>query len=189
MIENIKTNQIVKFCLGDKRCTYKLSELFTTCVSCLPPSNRKILSIINTDTSDMSLFNHSKTVRAKGLKFCKNYHHTLCVMCPVSVVTYHMSLVTCHMSLFFLLCFLQRSEGSLLRVLLDFFLHVDTQYRPISARSGPFLIIRKSKLMRIEFYWHWNRLEVLEMTNFGGRRIGSCWIFSKARHWKVYFFL
>ena len=73
------------------------------------PSTSKILSIINTDNSHMSLFNHSKTVRAKDLNFWENYHHTLCVMCPMSNVRCHMSLVTRNF-------FLQSGEVSLLRV-------------------------------------------------------------------------
>ena len=81
---------------------------FTTFVPCLPKSKRKILSIINTDTSHMSLFNHSKTLRAKDLKFWENYHQILCVLCPVSLVRCHMSLVT-----FFLI---QSCDVSLLRV-------------------------------------------------------------------------
>ena len=52
----------------------KLPELlffypFTTYVPCVPKSNRKIVSIINTDTSQILLFNHSKTVKARDLKF------------------------------------------------------------------------------------------------------------------------
>ena len=74
---------------------------FTPCVPFVPLSNRKILSFINTDTSQMSLFNHSKTVRTRDLKFWENYHHTLFVMCPVSHVRWHMLLVTCHISDFF----------------------------------------------------------------------------------------
>ena len=44
-------------------------SLFTTVVPYLPPSNSKILFIINTDTSHMSLFNQSKTVRARDMNF------------------------------------------------------------------------------------------------------------------------
>ena len=105
MIENIKTNQIGKFCQGDKKkkCTKKLPELlflypFTTCVPCVPQSNRKILSIINTDTSQMSLLNHSKTVRARDLKFEKiiTILYVSCVLCHMSDDTCHLSHVTCH---------------------------------------------------------------------------------------------
>ena len=95
-LENIKTNQIGKFCQGDIKSTKKLPELlflypFTTCLPCVPQSSINILSIINTDNSQMSLFNHSKTLRARDLKFWQHYHHTLCVMCPVSHVN-----DTCH---------------------------------------------------------------------------------------------
>ena len=62
-----------------------------------PPAS-EILPIFNTDTFHMSLFNHSETLRAKDLKLWENYHHTLCVMCPVSYVKCYMSLVTCHSS-------------------------------------------------------------------------------------------
>ena len=67
MIENIKTIQIGKFYKWEIICTKKLPELlllypFTTCLPCVHQINRKILSIINTDTTQMSLFNHSKTV-------------------------------------------------------------------------------------------------------------------------------
>ena len=93
MIENNKTHQIVKFGQGEITFLYP----FTTCVPCIPQNNRKILSNINIDISQISPFNHSKTVKATDLKFLENYHHTLCVMCPMSDVRYHMSLVTCHM--------------------------------------------------------------------------------------------
>ena len=46
----------------------------TTCVPCVPQSNRKILSIINTDTSQMSLFNHSQTVRARDMHHLPEEH-------------------------------------------------------------------------------------------------------------------
>ena len=66
MIENIKTNQIGKFCKGDIKCTKKSPGLFFVpfhhlCAMCSP--------VIITDNSQMSLFNHSKTVRARDLKF------------------------------------------------------------------------------------------------------------------------
>ena len=80
LIENIKTNQKGKFCQGDKNAQTFFLYHFTTCVPCVPQSNRNILSITNTDTSQMSLFNHSKTVRVRNLIFWENYHHTLCVM-------------------------------------------------------------------------------------------------------------
>ena len=99
MIENIKTNKIGKFWPRDIKCTEKLPELLFCTLSPLvchvfPQSSRKILSIIKTYTSQMSLFDHSKTVRARDLKFWEYYNHTLCVMCPVSHVTCHMSHVT-----------------------------------------------------------------------------------------------
>ena len=105
-IENIKTNQIGKFCQGVIKCTKKLPELLF--LYPFPLNNRKIFSIINTDTSQMSLFNHTKTIWARNMQFWENYQHTLCVMCPVPHVRCHMSHVT-----FF---FLQRGEVSLLRV-------------------------------------------------------------------------
>ena len=69
MIENIKTNQIGKFCQGDIKCTKKLPELlflypFTSCVPCVPQSSRNILSIINTDTLQMG--DSMSKVREKG---------------------------------------------------------------------------------------------------------------------------
>ena len=39
-----------------------------------------------------------QTGRARELKFLKNVHATLCVMCHVSSVTCHMSPVICHLS-------------------------------------------------------------------------------------------
>ena len=39
----------------------------------------------------------SQTRRARELKFVENVHPTLCVMCHVSPVTSHLSLVTCHL--------------------------------------------------------------------------------------------
>ena len=84
MIEKIKIYQINKFFQGDIKCTKKLPELlflypFTTCVPCVPQSSRKILSIINTDTSQMSPY-----------AMC----HVSCVTCQMTHVTSHMSYVT-----------------------------------------------------------------------------------------------
>ena len=110
MIANIKTNPNGLILPGgymmhiETTWTFLLSPV-TTCVPCLPLSYRKILSIINTVTSHMSLFNHSKTVRARDLKFWDNNHHILCVMCLVSHVTCQISLGTFNVShfLFFVL--------------------------------------------------------------------------------------
>ena len=45
----------------------------------------------------MSLFNHVKTARARGLTFWDSINHTLCVICPVSPVRCQVSLVSYHM--------------------------------------------------------------------------------------------
>ena len=114
--------------------------LFTTFMPNFPPSNSKILSIINTDTSHMSLFNHSKELGTWLRKW------SLYPMCYVSRVTCHMSLVRCHLSHINSSSFLQSGEVSLLRIcyqqgLSGQVLDVDTQYLPILASSRPFLVI------------------------------------------------
>ena len=48
-----------------------------------------------------------------------------------------------------------------------------------SACIGPYLVIKKSKLMKIEFYRHWNRIGVPEIESAPGA------YFEKVRHWKI----
>ena len=109
-------------------------------------------------------------------------------MCQVSCVTCQMTHVTCHMShvTFFF------TKGSVINKVypvqfldFSFFKRVDTQYLLNLACSGPFWVTKKSKLMKIEFLRHCNRLEVPEMTNFCGRRISPKCIFSKVRNFLV----
>ena len=73
-------------------------------------------------------------------------------MCPVSHVRCYMSLVICHLS--YVTCqmlhvnfFLQSDEVGLLRV----FRRIDTQHLPISACSGPFLVIKKANWLEFNF--------------------------------------
>ena len=129
---------------------------FTTCMPCVPQSNRQILSIIWYLAN--VTFQSFKNIRARDLKFWENYYHTLCVMCPVSHVRWHKSLVTCHMSHFFFtngkvsllrVCYYWGLPRLIFRIFL--FKRVDTQYLLNSACSGQFLVIKKNKLMKIEF--------------------------------------
>ena len=91
--------------------TYFFGPLKPHLCLCLPPSYIKILFIINTYTSPMSLFNHSKSVKARDLKFWHNNHHTIFVICPVSRVRWQMSLIICHMYFFFRKCWSKLQEG------------------------------------------------------------------------------
>ena len=75
---------------------------YTTFVPLFSPSYRKWMYIINNVTSSMSLFNHSQIIRARDMTFRHNVHHTLCVMCLVSHVRCHMSLIMSHLSQFFI---------------------------------------------------------------------------------------
>ena len=124
----------------------------------------------------MSLFNLSQTVIARDLQFSHNIHYSLCVQCHMSGVTYQVSHVRCHMSLFMchvpcVMCyvsfviyiFFTKWLSWLVEALLSkgptpssfflffFYKRFDTQYLLISACSGPFWVIKKSKLMRIQF--------------------------------------
>ena len=119
-------------------------------------------------------FNLSQTVIARDLQFSHNIHYSLCVQCHMSGVTYQVSHVRCHMSLFMchvpcVMCyvsfviyifFYKVAElvgwGSVIKraypVYFLFYFYYngfDTQYLLISACSGPFWVIKKSKLMRI----------------------------------------
>ena len=80
MLEDFETIQIVLY-LPEAY----MMDLETSCnVSCV--------------TCHMSLFKSSQTVRTRDLKSSHNSYHTLCVICPVSHVIRHMSLVMCHVA-------------------------------------------------------------------------------------------
>ena len=114
--------------------------------------------------------------------------HMLGVTCYVSCVMCHELCVICNISFFLQsgwvgwvrLCY---QHGLLCQVLRLFCNKkcVDTQYLLISACSGPILVIKKSKLMRISFKRHLNRLEVPKMPNFCTCGSGAMCSFSKVR--------
>ena len=132
--------------------TFFLSS-FTTFVPCFHPNNGKILFIINTDTSHTSFFNHSKTLRARDLKFWENYHHTLCVLCHMSHVTYHLSHVVCH------IFFLQSGEVILLRVCyqrgLSGLVFRLFWFKTLSAPT-PCAFFQKLDVERYNFFCNWD---------------------------------
>ena len=120
-----------------------------------------------------------------------SYNH-----CHMSGVTFHLSCVTCHMSHFTILVFFFSSKcwsllvGALFLIgatpclflfFFSFLLIIRYMLKP-NIHFSLLVIVRfrslKSKWMRIAFYIHWNRLEVPEMTNFGGRRTGPWCILS-----------
>ena len=100
MIENFEINQMVR---GNVWSTFKPPKLLFGPLTphlcpCHPPRYTKRVSIINTVTSQMSLFNHSLTIRARDLKCLHYVHNVSCVPCHMSGVTCHVSHVNCPMS-------------------------------------------------------------------------------------------
>ena len=65
--------------------------------------------------------------------------------------------------------------------IVSFLKPADIQNLLISACSGPFLVIKKSKLMRIKFQRDWNRLEVPQIANLRMCGRGPLCTFSKVR--------
>ena len=125
---------------------------------------KKRLSIFNTVTFHISLFTHSKILRAMNLKFWHNVHLTLCVMCSVSHVRCHMLLVTYHFSHFFFNISIRLvGWGSVTNeaICLDFVSLLKTHWYLsilISACSDPFLVIK------MQINGNLNRLEVPKIT-------------------------
>ena len=116
-------------------------------------------------------------------------------MCHVSRITCHLPCITSQVShvTHFSFYFLLESGGvSLWRVCYQwclprlvfklFFLNLkytDTKILLISDCSGPFLVIKKSKSMRIKFQRDWNRLECHKLQNSALAAAAPCAHFQK----------
>ena len=85
MIEKSETKQIVSYIPGGYMMHLKLP------VMCHMAHNLCLVS--------HATFLPYQTIRARDLQFLHDIHHTLCVMCLVSHVRCHMSIVTYHVSL------------------------------------------------------------------------------------------